>query len=101
MQELEEAALMVVKEQNQIRACLEKKSAELDVIRTEYETKKKEVSPVTALLASMAAVPKPLGTACIQFKSQHHARGLFCGKLQFLQLICRNVFLPSVLQTGI
>ncbi len=44
MQELEDAALKVLQDQAKIKTLLEEKSAELAVIKEEYETKKKEVS---------------------------------------------------------
>ena len=47
VQELEDAALKVLEDQAKIKALLEEKSAELAVIKEEYETKKKEVKSAT------------------------------------------------------
>ena len=42
-QELEDAAMKVLEEQQRVKVLLEEKTAELAVIQAEYETKKKEV----------------------------------------------------------
>ena len=44
LQELEDAAMKVLEDQAKIKALLEEKSAELAIIKEEYETKKKEVN---------------------------------------------------------
>lgn len=57
-QELEDAAMKVLEDQARIKALLEERSAELAVIKEEYETKKKEVMPRPYIAPPCRPYPK-------------------------------------------